>query len=101
MAGIVLAGGKSSRMGCDKALLPWGETTLLNRTVSVVQEVSKRVIVVTDSANRYSLGGGAIAVGDNYPGTGPLGGIITGLESLPAGFHLVVAGDMPLVNPTI
>ncbi len=99
MAGIVLAGGKSARMGRDKALLPWEGKTLLEHAVGQLEIVSNRVIVVASKADQYNLPGVRV-VGDRFPDSGPLGGIITGLQETnePNQFHYVLACDMPQVQ---
>ncbi len=94
MGVIVLAGGKSERMGRDKALLTRGGVTLLEHTLQTVSEISREIIVVADRADRYPLATGR-GVADRFPGAGPLGGVITGLELLGEGAHLAVACDMP------
>lgn len=94
MASIVLAGGRSRRMGVDKALLRLDGQTLLERAVTVAAAVSAPVFVVADRAHRYSIAN-ATVVADERPGEGPLGGILAGLRAAGAGCHLVVACDMP------
>jgi molybdopterin-guanine dinucleotide biosynthesis protein A len=101
MAGIVLAGGKSERMGRDKALLELGVTSLLERAVRNLKQVARVVLVVADCSDKYLLSDGTPVIGDMYPGTGPLGGILTGIEALGIGCHLVVACDMPWVEPDV
>lgn len=101
MTGIVLAGGKSRRMGCDKALLPFLGTTLLEHVIAQARKAVGDVIVVADVPDRYVLAGGTRVVGDAYPGAGPLGGIVTGLRATEEGYHLVVGCDMPYLEPAI
>lgn len=97
MAGIVLAGGQSRRMGRDKALLKVDGETLLDRAIRTMGETARPVFVVADEPNRYRLSD-ATVVGDEYPGAGPLGGIVTGLRCAGPGLHLVIACDMPFVR---
>jgi len=101
VAGIVLAGGKSERMGLDKATLPLSGTTMLDRAVQNLRQVTDEVIVVADRADKYDLPDSTLIIEDRYPETGPLGGILTGLERLGIGYHLVVACDMPSVKPDL
>jgi len=101
VAAIVLAGGRSSRMGQDKALLPFGGTTLLNRICCRLLEDSWDVIVVAESESHFrdaGLAEGVQIVGDLYPGMGPMGGIVTGLRAAGEGIHAVVGCDMPRVS---
>lgn len=94
---IVLAGGKSVRMGQDKALLPWNGTTLLEHCVANLRELTSNIVIVADRADRYALSGCRMAA-DLYPDAGPVGGIVTGLTALGEGRHIVIACDMPFVR---
>jgi molybdenum cofactor guanylyltransferase len=97
LAGIVLAGGQSRRMGLDKALLVMDGVSLVERAARVVSEVVSPVFVVAGCADRYSISGMTV-IGDDRPGEGPLGGIVSGLRRAGPGFHVVVACDMPLLS---
>ena len=93
---IVLAGGRSRRLGLNKALLRLGDETLVERAVRKVATLSDEVIVV-GGPFPCSLPGVRL-VADVYPGCGPLGGIHAGLAAA-SNFHsLVVACDMPFLN---
>jgi molybdopterin-guanine dinucleotide biosynthesis protein A len=95
VAGIILAGGQATRMGRDKANLPLGELTLLLYTAQALAQVCAPVVVVVDRRDRYRLPEKLLILEDAYPNAGPLGGILTALETLPEGYHLVTACDMP------
>ncbi len=98
MAGaIVLAGGKSERMGQDKAMIAFRGRTLLQHVVDAVGPLVDTVVVVAASADQYPVVGAAV-LGDDFPGLGPVGGILTGLEALGLGAHLAVACDMPCLQ---
>ena len=88
-------------MGCDKAMLPWEGKTLLEHTVGIVKSVAEQVYVVADVADKYAVPGVERVVGDEYPGMGPLGGILTGLNQVESGFHVVVACDLPFLKPEV
>jgi molybdopterin-guanine dinucleotide biosynthesis protein A len=92
--GFVLAGGKSSRMGVDKAFLDFGGQTLLHRALSVMGAVCDRVTIVGEPANFAQYGS---VVADIFPGCGPLAGIHAALVSSPAELNLLLAVDMPFV----
>lgn len=98
-AGFILAGGASRRMGADKALLPAGSGTLLEFVHCVVSAVARPVRIVAPAGRYESLGLEILA--DQWPGEGPLGGLITALESTNAEWNLVVAVDMPTLDPAI
>lgn len=93
VAGFVLAGGQSRRMGSDKALLALNGEPMLLRTIRVLREVTEGVYVVGPPARYEKFGCPVIA--DEVPRAGPLGGIITALASNQAPWNLVVACDMP------
>lgn len=93
---LVLAGGRSRRMGDDKAAIVFEGETLLQRTVRLASAVGAEVFVGVspDNANDEvrSLFNQLV---DSRPGTGPLAGILTALESDPEADWLVLACDMP------
>jgi molybdopterin-guanine dinucleotide biosynthesis protein A len=95
-AGFVLAGGRSSRMGRDKALLPWGNSTLVELIAGRVLQAAGSVTLIGPPDRYRSLGFPALA--DLVPEFGPLGGIYTALSATAAGWNLVVACDMPSVT---
>ncbi len=72
VTGWVLAGGKSSRMGCDKALLDFAGRPLLRRALELASSVTADVRIVGDPA-KYAAFGAVIA--DIYSERGPIGGI--------------------------
>jgi molybdopterin-guanine dinucleotide biosynthesis protein A len=92
-AGFVLAGGKSSRLGSDKAFLKLGGCTLLERAIEVMRDACDEVAVVGDPAKFAKYG--AAVVPDRYPGCGPLAGIHGALLHSSAELNLIMAVDMP------
>lgn len=93
--GIVLAGGLSSRMGYDKALvrLSGGENPdILARTVTLLQDICGRAIVVGRQQEGYAC------VPDLAPGHGPVGGIATALEHCQGAACLVLSCDLPFME---
>lgn len=97
MGAILLAGGKSVRMGEDKALLSFEGMTLLEHGATRLLPGGEEVVVVTDMPDRYSLPGVKM-IADAMPHSGPVGGIVTGLGALGEGWHFVLACDMPFVR---
>jgi molybdopterin-guanine dinucleotide biosynthesis protein A len=93
-AGFVLAGGKSSRMGADKAFLELGGKTLLDIARGLLAGVCERVAIVGDRA-RF----GPDAIEDIFPDSGPLGGIHAALSATKSDLNLVVAVDTPFLEP--
>ena len=85
--GFILAGGKSTRMGRDKALLDWHGRTLLEHMIALLSSAVDRVQVV-----------GRDHLPDRVPGRGPLSGIATALQATDADANLLVAVDLPLLT---
>ncbi len=100
-SGIILAGGKSSRLGHDKVLEKLGNLSLLEQVVSCIEPlVSEIVIVVGEDRSFPQLQGHPKVkkVADIYPGRGSLGGIHAGLVASSSFYNLVLAADMPFIN---
>jgi molybdenum cofactor guanylyltransferase len=99
ISAAVLTGGKSSRMGVDKALQHVGGTTILRRTVEVLLSVSSHVVIVGDRPEYH--GHGVPVVADRYENAGALGGIVTALEVAERLRVVVVACDMPFLSAEV
>jgi molybdopterin-guanine dinucleotide biosynthesis protein A len=95
IAAFILAGGKSTRMGTDKAFLEVGGRTLLSRALDVAATVTEDVAIVGDGSKFFPLGR---VVEDLYPEQGPLGGIHAALASSHAALNLMLAVDMPYLE---
>ncbi len=98
---VVMAGGESRRMGCDKATLKLGEQTLLARVMGVVQPLFTEVVVSVRQP-RPDLDWPQIC--DRHADAGPLAGVCAALEwakerQLP--WIFVVATDMPFIRPAL
>jgi molybdopterin-guanine dinucleotide biosynthesis protein A len=96
LAAFVLAGGKSTRMGRDKAFVEFDGKTLLLRALELVSAVAQEVGIVGDREKFSSFGP---VIEDVYPERGPLGGIHAALASSKAEFNLMLAVDLPFVEP--
>ncbi|MEK3884865.1 molybdenum cofactor guanylyltransferase [Paenibacillus sp. PL2-23] len=112
--GLILAGGRSSRMGRDKALLHMDGQTLLERLVAGMLGLMDSVTIAAGTTERVQQYREALAgcrkelesgrvrfVLDAYPGDGPLAGLHAGLSVLPPGYVFVMACDMPEVSPSL
>jgi molybdopterin-guanine dinucleotide biosynthesis protein A len=95
VAGFVLAGGKSTRMGADKAFLEFASQSLLKRAVALVSEVTQEVGIV---GSQEKFAGHAPAVEDIFRDCGPLGGIHAALRGSRAELNLMLAVDMPFMT---
>jgi len=100
MNAIVLAGGKSSRFGSDKAFAKIGDLTIVESLFFPLSLLFKKIIVVTNFPEKYQAFPVQI-VTDKIKGQGPLGGIYTGLLASDSERNFVVACDMPLINPRL
>jgi molybdopterin-guanine dinucleotide biosynthesis protein A len=101
---VILAGGKSTRLGRDKLLEKIDNESLLERVISRTESLSKEIIIVTakertftrlESREKIKI------VSDIFPGQGSLGGIYTGLVKSSSFYNLVLAADMPFVNGSL
>jgi molybdopterin-guanine dinucleotide biosynthesis protein A len=98
-AGWVLIGGRSSRMGVDKALVPIEGQPLALRVAAEVAKVCSSVSLVGDPEKYRALG--LPVVPDEFPGRGPLAGIEAALRVTEADWNLIVACDMPTLDPAL
>jgi molybdopterin-guanine dinucleotide biosynthesis protein A len=92
---FIVAGGKSSRMGADKAFLELGDRTLLARAIQTASSVTQDVRIVGDSA-KFKLFGSVVE--DIFPSRGPLAGIHAALVSSETDLNLMLAVDLPFVE---
>ena len=99
MWALVLAGGRSRRMGRPKQALKLGGITLLERVVAAAREVADEVVVVGDDAAAARVG--ARAAPDLIAGEGPLSGLAGGLAVCPDGLHALLACDLPFVESAV
>ena len=100
VAGAVLAGGRSRRMGSDKGLLRIGSRRLIDVVLETIRRLFPEVLVVANDPTAYE-GLGVPIVPDRIPEIGPLGGIHAALCASHAPHTFCVACDMPLVNPAV
>ena len=97
MTGVVLAGGRNSRMGRDKASLPWQGSDFLQVILHKLIEVCDELIVVTNTA-RADVLPNVRYVADIIPQCGPLSGIHAGLVHASSDLVFVTACDMPYLS---
>lgn len=99
LAGVVLCGGRSTRMGADKATLRIEGATLLERAIACLDVVCDPVMVAPgDLALTLS---GRASVRDAEPDSGPLGGLVAALRASPHRLLAAVAVDLPWVDPRL
>lgn len=95
-AGFVLVGGRSSRMGQDKASLPFGGKRLVEHIAAAVAEAAGTVTLVGPPDRYRELG--FPVVPDLRPGLGPLSGIHTALSQSRSAWNLIAACDLPAIS---
>ncbi len=98
VTGVVLAGGKSRRMGEDKRFLTVGTATLLERSLSVMKTAFDEVLVVIAQDSLPLQAEGCRVLRDAIADCGSLGGLYTGLRAATHDRIFVVACDMPFLN---
>jgi molybdopterin-guanine dinucleotide biosynthesis protein A len=94
---VIQAGGKSSRMGKDKAFLPFHGTSLIQYVLQQVEGIGNEIIIISnqpDDHNEFNLP----VFEDIFPGTGPLGGLYTAIYYARYEYCWVFACDMPFIN---
>lgn len=111
LSGIILAGGRSTRMGRNKALLEVGGTPLLRHLAEAMLELGmKRVLVASGTEERageygallQGLPGEVDFVADQYPDCGPLAGLHAALTAMPeSGYGFAMACDMPVLSASL
>lgn len=95
VTGFILAGGRSSRMGSDKALLTWGGESLLQRAITTAQKACGQVFIC-GPCSRYSAFGAVVE--DAEFGRGPLSGIQAALHATQTDLNLILSVDLPLIT---
>ena len=100
--GIILCGGRSTRMGTSKALLAFGPETMLQRVLRLLSTVVSPIVVVAAAGQPLPvLPPGVIVTHDEQEGRGPLEGLRAGLKALPETVEsaYVTSCDVPLLVP--
>lgn len=98
--GIILAGGKSSRMGEDKAFLEFEGKRLIEWVILVLREAGQEIIIVANDPWKFK-GLGLKVVKDILPDKSPLVGLYSGLLSSSSQYNFVCGTDMPFLNPSL
>lgn len=98
VSAFILAGGKSSRMGADKAFVTLNGRTLLQRALDITRSVTPivRIVGVPQKFTPF-----APVVEDIFPGCGPLAGIHAALRASDEELNFILAVDLPFVPPAL
>ena len=97
ITGIILAGGRSSRMGTDKAFIKIGNRTLIENTYDLIKDYCSEILISANNHTGYSFPEQWI-IPDDQQGLGPIGGIYSCLKRSGTVNNLVVAVDIPFIN---
>ena len=99
LSGIILAGGKSSRMGSDKALLLYNNKTFLEHVVCAIKPLVDDILIISN--NKEHQVDDCTTIPDLILNSGPIAGIYTGLKHTETENNLVLSCDIPLVQTSI
>lgn len=99
ISAAVMAGGRSRRMGQDKAWIEFEGRPLIRRVIDALREVADEVFVVANDRRYSELG--VRVVSDRFPEGGALGGIATGVGAAEHELVLIAACDMPFTSPDV
>lgn len=97
VTGVILAGGKSSRFGSNKAFAEFNGSPLIERVADILSSIFECLIIITNSPQEFSYLNLPIYE-DPIKGLGPIGGIYAGLEAMGDENGFFVACDMPFIN---
>src|SRR5438105_3657197 len=100
LAGVVLCGGRGSRMGADKALLQFEGEPLVRRVARTLGEVADPVLLASGAPGRLATLG-LPEVADPRPDRGPLAGLVAGLAASPHDLVAAVAVDLPFASSSL
>jgi molybdopterin-guanine dinucleotide biosynthesis protein A len=97
---VIMAGGKSSRMGTDKSFVPLLGKPMIEHVLDSVAGIGREQVLITNKPEEYAYLNLPM-YGDIYPDKGPLGGFHSALTHAGTPYILVVACDMPWLNRTL
>lgn len=100
VTGVVLAGGRSTRMGTNKAVLDVGGVRLIDGAVATLRGIFREVLIIANDPAPYA-GLGLRVVPDLVPEKGSLGGLYTGVAAASYPHAFCMACDMPFANPAL
>jgi len=98
ITGVILSGGKSTRMKTDKAFLKLGSSTMIEELVSRLEKKFSNLMIIANDREKYARFGIEV-IEDIIPDKGPLGGIYTGLIKSDSFYNFIFSCDAPFVNP--
>ncbi|MBI2447237.1 MAG: molybdenum cofactor guanylyltransferase [Candidatus Omnitrophica bacterium] len=103
LTGIILAGGKNTRIGTNKALLKIGEKTIIENIISRISPLFPEILLITNYPDefRFLKGSSIHLFPDVITGANSMGGIYSGLSNSKTRYNFLFACDMPFINPEL
>src|SRR5690606_8792720 len=99
ITGIILSGGKSSRMGTDKGFLMYNGKSFIQHSIDALKPFVKDIMIVSNNTDYDAFGLNRIE--DAIENAGPLAGVYSGLKQSKTNYNFVLSCDIPLINSTI
>jgi len=99
ITGIILAGGKSTRMGADKGFILLNEKPFVQYSIDALQPLVSEIMIVSDNPDYDTLG--LKRINDITKDAGPVAGISSGLEASSTEYNLILSCDIPLITSEI
>lgn len=99
ITGIILSGGKSSRMGTDKGFLMLNNKSFMQHSIDALKPIVSETLMVSNHTDHDAFG--LKRVEDCIENAGPLAGIYSGLKASNTEYNLVLSCDIPLINTDI
>jgi molybdopterin-guanine dinucleotide biosynthesis protein A len=99
ITGIILAGGKSSRMGTDKGFLLLDEKPFVQYSIDALKPLVSEIMIVSDNSD-YDIFG-LKRINDSFKNAGPVAGIYSGLKASSNEYNLILSCDIPLITSQI
>ncbi len=96
ITGIILAGGKSSRMGTDKGFIPLNGIPFIQHIINNLTPIVDEIIIVSNNEAYDEFG--LKRIPDNIPDYGPIAAVYTGLKASKTDYSLVISCDSPKVD---
>lgn len=99
ITGIILAGGKSARMGTDKGFVTFNNKQFVQYSIDALKPLVSNILIVTDNKN-YNVFGYQL-VEDTFKNQGPVAGIYSGLTASKTENNLILSCDIPLIKTEV
>ncbi len=99
ITGIILAGGKSSRMGQDKGLKLHNDQPFIQHIIRAIETITNKILIITANTDYEVFGYPCLS--DIIPDQGPVGGIYTGLKHTETTQNLILSCDVPFVTSAV